>query len=35
MLAALASRRVVDLVWERPSLEDVFLGYYREGRDER
>lgn len=29
-LAALAARRVIDLVWERPSLEDVFLGYYRE-----
>jgi len=34
-LAALAARRVLDLVWERPSLEDVFLGFYREGRDGR
>jgi len=30
VLAALAARRIRDLVWERPSLEDVFLGYYRE-----
>jgi ABC-2 type transport system ATP-binding protein len=34
-LAALAARRVHDLVWERPSLEDVFLGYYREPSDGR
>lgn len=34
-LAALAARRVLDLVWEHPSLEDVFLGFYREGRDGR
>lgn len=30
VLAALAPRSIRDLVWERPSLEDVFLGYYRE-----
>ena len=30
VLAVLAARRIRDLVWERPSLEDVFLGYYRE-----
>jgi ABC-2 type transport system ATP-binding protein len=34
-LAALAARRVLDLIWERPSLEDVFLGYYREAPDGR
>ena len=34
-LAAIAARRVIDLVWERPSLEDVFLGYYREAADGR
>jgi ABC-2 type transport system ATP-binding protein len=34
-LAALAARRVHDLVWERPSLEDVFLGYYREAASGR
>jgi len=35
VLAALAARAVSDLAWERPSLEDVFLGYYREGADGR
>lgn len=29
MLDALAPWDVADLVWERPSLEDIFLGYYR------
>jgi ABC-2 type transport system ATP-binding protein len=35
MLNALAGRHIADLVWERPSLEDVFLAYYREDRDAR
>jgi ABC-2 type transport system ATP-binding protein len=34
-LAALAARRLHDVVWERPSLEDIFLGYYREVADGR
>jgi ABC-2 type transport system ATP-binding protein len=32
---ALAGQHIVDLVWERPSLEDIFLTYYREDRDAR
>ncbi len=32
-LEALAGRHVIDLAWERPSLEDVFLAYYREDRN--
>jgi len=30
MLHALAAARVRDVVWERPSLEEVFLAHYRE-----
>lgn len=33
MLDALAGQHIADLVWERPSLEDVFLAYYRGDRD--
>ncbi len=30
MMAALTGLPVTDVVWERPSLEDIFLEYYRE-----
>jgi hypothetical protein len=30
MLTRLAAARVRDVVWERPSLEEVFLAHYRE-----
>lgn len=33
LLNTLAGLRITDLVWERPSLEDIFLAYYREDRD--
>lgn len=34
-MRALAERTLLDVVWERPSLEDIFLSYYRETADAR
>jgi ABC-2 type transport system ATP-binding protein len=33
VMRALAERTLTDVVWERPSLEDIFLAYYRETAD--
>jgi ABC-2 type transport system ATP-binding protein len=35
VLDALAGRQVADLVWELPSLEEIFLAYYRRDPDAR
>jgi len=35
VMRALAERTLTDVVWERPSLEDIFLAYYRETADAR
>lgn len=35
VMRALAARALTDVVWERPSLEDIFLAYYRETADAR
>jgi ABC-2 type transport system ATP-binding protein len=35
VLDALAGRQIADLVWELPSLEEIFLAYYRRDPDAR